>query len=85
MRKRLNDTIVLQRSPGRGKDMGNTSHTVSVRPIDNGFVVTESMCDNGNYKSHETFSEERPNLTPQATEQIPRSNALSGAVKYLKG
>ena len=42
-----------------------TDHTVSVRGINNGYIVRTSCCGrDGDYSSSETFTKNRPNISP---------------------
>lgn len=62
MGKRLNDTEALRSRPfDAGED-----HSVSVRKIDNGYMVRHSSCNpnTGEYKSSEVFSAKPPRIIP---------------------
>ncbi len=76
---RLDDTIAL-RSAGP-----KASTSVSVRPVDNGFMLCESNSNpNGPYDYKERFCEERPEITVR--EQAPRAsgdNSLKSTMSYL--
>lgn len=40
-----------------------TDHSVSVREIENGYIIRQSSCDDkGNYKSSEVFSPVKPDV-----------------------
>lgn len=60
MAKRLSDTNAIAGTPyDAGED-----HNISVRKIDNGFMVRQSSCDpmTGEYKSSEAYYKERPRV-----------------------
>lgn len=64
-------------------------HSVSVRKIDNGYVIRTSSCGNdGNYQSSEVFSKEMPEIRPPAVINRQTNgnggSSLSSAVKALK-
>jgi hypothetical protein len=84
-KKRLNDTEALQ--PSSGMSMGS-DHSVSVRKIDNGFVVRQSVYNNrtGECSSTETFSEREPKVTAPKVGRNPapdQGSPLRGAMDYL--
>jgi hypothetical protein len=65
VRRRLSDTAVLAgMAPSGGGQMSeNASVNVSVRRIDNGYIVCESRCGPGQaYETRERFSREKPAL-----------------------
>ena len=80
----MSDTAALvARPPGGGED-----HSVSVRKIDNGYLVRTSTCDErtGMYRSSEQFYERAPKILPPrvARGAAPDAgNALADARKYL--
>lgn len=66
------------------KPDSHESVSVSVRPIDNGYVLCRSHCKpNGEYVSTETYSPDRPRLNLTA-DRMPTSS-LRDAVKSLGG
>lgn len=76
---RLNDTAALVASGPK------SSTSVSVRPVDNGFIICESnSTPNGPYDYKERFCEDRPEITVK--ESAPRSsgsNNLKSTMSYL--
>ena len=56
------------------------SKTTTVRQIENGYVVCESECKDGSYRSREYFTETKP--SPTATG--PGQSSLSDAVKAVR-
>lgn len=62
---------------------GGSTHEVSCRPIDNGFIVRESTYGNGNYKSREYFSKTEPKAPRMTGERAGAvgDEGLSGAIK----
>jgi hypothetical protein len=85
---RLNDTDAIRKMPLKGKgalqpamNAGESLH-ISIRPIDNGFIRSESKYGkDGSYSSSETYHPQHPD----ATDQSPKTNSsLKDAVKYLK-
>lgn len=60
------------RKPGLYLD--NEHHSVSVRRIDNGYVVAMTKASGDSYKSTEKYHESRPNIDIQS---IPRLDAKS--------
>lgn len=83
MARRLNDTAAVTRmGPGGQEETSSTS--VSVRRIDNGYV--KSVCTYGpeqEYKSTETFSTERPDMSENSQERSSGSSSLSNAIAFL--
>lgn len=60
MTRRLSDTASLVgKSPGGGEN-----YNISLRQVDNGYVVCQSSCDphTGEYRSSEQFYKERPRI-----------------------
>lgn len=86
-RKRLNDTEALARgAPGlyTGED-----HSVSVRRIENGFIIRQSECNpnTGHYSTREVFSERQPRITPASVKRgsvNDGSESLRDTMGYLK-
>ena len=63
----------------------NSSHSVHVRKIDNGYIRSEHHSDGHTFKSSETFHAENPGLGPQGEAGGVSSETLKGAVAHLKG
>lgn len=60
-------------------------HSVSVRKIDNGFIVSKSSSTPKGYKSTEVFSPTKPKLDiPVAAKPAPKPSGMS-AVKRAGG
>lgn len=82
--KRLSDTAAIQSSPPIGI---NKSVNVKIRKIDNGFIISKSVCDGNNYSHSEVFSEKEPaieNLTlPGGVEEQPGKDMLKRTAEYL--
>jgi hypothetical protein len=71
---------VKARKPASGESLN-----VSVRPIDNGYILCRSHCKpNGEYVSTETYSRDRPMIDVGGTKAAPTSS-LRDAVKSLGG
>ena len=62
----------------------HSSRSVSVRKIDNGYVVSETTCSNGDYKSTERYCETAPDIETEEDRgpDTGREN-LRGAMKEL--
>ena len=75
---RLNDTAAVVGIPSFGPEL-NESNSVSVRKIDNGYIVNKSSCRNGRYESSEQYSPTAPQL-----QDGENSSAMSKAVNYMK-
>jgi hypothetical protein len=62
----------------------HSSRSVSVRKIDNGYVVSETTCSNGDYKSTERYCETAPDIEAEEAHgpDAGREN-LRGAMKEL--
>lgn len=80
----LNNTAALKAMPSPKGDKGCSYESVSVTPIDNGFLVRKSCDSDGSYKSTEYFTPERPQLLVPS-EAPQKSSSMSDAVKSLKG
>ena len=79
---RRNDTRAIVEQPSSGQ----TSHSINVRPVENGFVVCQSSCNpsTGEYKSSETFSKEQPKIVPPRVARAKvAGESLAGAMSYL--
>lgn len=82
MRKRMSDTAAIVAEP-----VGQRNVSVSVRPIGNGYVVSE--CRNGpgdEYNHTETYYKEMPRIKAEVSGGSGRAapNALSDAGAYLR-
>lgn len=78
---RKSDTKAISDKPMKLPKGGHESMTVSVRPIDNGYIKTESRySDTGDYSSKESYSQEKPVM---ATE-TPKNNMMADAIKSIK-
>jgi hypothetical protein len=65
VRRRLSDTAILagMAPAGGGQMVENTSVSVNVRRIDNGYVICETRCGPGQaYETRERFSREKPTI-----------------------
>lgn len=84
-KQRLNDTAAFRSVPSSG----NTSHSVSVRKIDNGYVESTSDYNSmtGESKYSERFSEMAPDIGrvngPRAGVGPDVENRLSDTMRYL--
>ncbi len=79
---RLNDTAAVPR--GMGDSKGCSYESLSVRPIENGFLVTKTCDEDGKYTTKECFSQERPRMAEMKVAKQGNSS-MSRATKYLKG
>lgn len=63
----------------------HSSRSVSVRKIDNGFIVSETTNVNGDYKSSERFCTTAPDIEAEEHEHGPNAGqeSLRSAVKEL--
>jgi hypothetical protein len=83
-KRRLNDTAALvTRPPGSGE-----SHGVSVRKIDNGYMISQHSSNErtGEYSCTESYSERAPRIIPARVAYGPapdQGNSLRGAVQSL--
>lgn len=77
------------RSGGLLDDGGSEHHSVSVRKIDNGFIVSKSKSDAKGYKSSETFHEKKPTVDiqsiPYLGAKIPKSPSSASALRKASG
>ncbi len=83
MKSRLNDTAALKAMPSKADTKGCTYESVSVRPIDNGFIVSKTCDLDGRYESSECYVPERPQLLTESN-QSSQSSSMKDAVKSLK-
>jgi len=84
MKRRLNDTAAIVREPG-----GNLEHSVSVRRIDNGFLVCRTTHNEGTgtFTRSEEFSKNAPRVgMPQVKKDAAGygEGSLSAAVESLR-
>lgn len=78
---RKSDTKAIADKPMKNPKGGNESTTITIRPIENGYLKSESRYgDNGDYSCRETYSQQRPTT---ATE-TPQSNLMADAIKSIK-
>lgn len=83
-RHRLNDTRALTAQPPGG----NQEHSVSVRKIDDGFIVRTSTCnpETGEYKSREQYHERAPRIIAPRVARGPapeNEGSLRDTMAYL--
>ena len=83
-KRRLNDTAAIVREPG-----GNLEHSVSVRRIDNGFLVRRTTHNEGTgtYTHSEEFSKNAPRIgMPQVKKDAAGygEGSISAAVELLR-
>jgi len=62
----------------------SSSHSTTTRKIDNGYVVCESRCENGEYSSSERYSPTKPLIEERAADTNVGAESLRGAMKELK-
>jgi hypothetical protein len=85
MPRRLDDTRALTDRPSRGGE----SHHISTQKIDNGFLITRSVCtDTGDYKTQTLFSPSEPQVRTQVVGRPDKSGIVGNesaedASKYL--
>ena len=82
MGKKRSSVSVLADMPSGSGD-GSAHHSVDVRKIDNGYVVRESRCCDGEYHSSEHYSAEKPNLQARTSAPNPGKETMRGAMKEL--
>jgi len=81
-----NSSKVVAAQAPRGSTESYSSTTVTVEPIDNGYLKTVSECRDGEYHATKTFSVERPELdVAPAAERRETSNSLKEAIAAVKG
>ena len=85
-RKRLNDTAALTARPAQGPLAENERVSVSVRRIDNGYIVDTSRDLDGEYSCKQEFTPEKPDLrnVMRSDEPAQGTNSLRSATRYLK-
>ena len=81
MAKRRSDVAVIQSMPVRGGDESSTS--VTVRKIDNGYVVSTSQYGDGKYSCTERYSAMKPDVAIGAGGEGRGPNSLKDAIKSL--
>lgn len=82
-RKRLSDVAGVQTMPAPGGG-GETHHSRTVRPIENGFICTESRhTAQGNYTHREYYSPEHPDNLPSKDRMVGAENLRAG-IRALK-
>jgi hypothetical protein len=83
--RRLNDTAAITSMPSPAAIGDSESLNVEVRRIDNGYITRESRYSQGDYKSCERFSQDKPVLGDLAKPQTsPGRSSLRNAVRSLK-
>ncbi len=65
-----------------GPGDGSESCSVDVRRIDNGYVIRESRCSDGQYHSSERYSQEKPSLDG-GLDNGSTTSAMKEAMKEL--
>jgi len=81
-----NSSKVIADRPASVSTESYSSTSVTVEPIDNGYLKTVSECRDGEYHSTKTFSVERPELdVAPAAERRETSNSLKEAIAAVKG
>lgn len=84
MGKRLSNTAAIERESFSGQ-----SHSISVRKIDNGYLVSKSSCGpDGDYRSSESFHRQPPRISEPRVGRQARDSAgdesLADTVDYMK-
>lgn len=77
MASRPSDTAAVRRLPPGGDD-SYESHSVTTRRIENGYVICESTCKNGEYHSTERYVESLPTGGDGAVGNSSLSDAIKG-------
>lgn len=86
MAKRLSDTAAISSRPMHSGD-GSESKSISVRPIENGFICCESHSKaDGSYSYSERYYSERPKISESTggASGAVGSEGLSGAKAALR-
>jgi len=81
-KRRLNDTRALVDRPFQaGED-----HSISVRRIENGYLVRQSACnpETGEYRSSESFSSTPPRITPPKVAGRQANGDTGGTLRSTK-
>ncbi len=82
MGKKKHGTAVDAPAGAVGRD---SSYSISVRGIENGYIVSECRQSGGNYTHTERFSSTKPEIdAPREPSTGPGSETLRAAVKSLK-
>jgi len=66
------------------------SRSVSVEAIDNGYLVTTSTSQNGEYKSERRFSASKPDISADMADdaragRMPSPSSLADAISAIRG
>lgn len=79
--------VLAERTPRSQREGGYESHTVTVEPIDNGYLITESYSSEGEYHCTKVFSPDRPpaNPPPSRSEGVVSTSSLRDAIAAVKG
>lgn len=85
MAKRMSDTAAVKNMPSPSGELGSdTSVSVSVRKIDNGFVTREARYGNGEYTEKETYTPTTPNLSVKDEAAPQASSTLRRTIDYMQ-
>ena len=86
MAKPMSSVKVLAASrPSGERTMEPERHSVSVRQIANGYITETSTCRDGEYRSSETFSQDKPNLEIARATGPDTGNSMRDAIDAIKG
>lgn len=80
-KSRLNDTAGL--TAPRRSGSGSESKSYSIRAIDNGFVCSETICNDDQYSSREYFSPTKPKVEMKNDQSEETGSVLAKAIKSM--
>lgn len=82
--------VAVAKMPKPGRGASSSHHSISIRPISNGFIMSQSHDGPEGYKSTETYHPSRPKVEFGPREASKRaqaknpSNGLTGALRVLE-
>jgi hypothetical protein len=80
-----NSVSVLASAPCDVAASDNDSCSVSVRKIDNGYIVSESRCKGNEYSHSEKFSKTKPDIDAATRRETnPGRETMRGAMQELR-
>lgn len=85
-RQRSSDTAaIVARPPHRQRSDESEHHSISVRPIDNGYLIERCTQKGGTYKTTCEYSADRPVIEADRPGTGPGDESLAKAVDVAKG
>jgi hypothetical protein len=81
-----NSSRVIADRPAKLSEESYSSRSVTIEPIDNGYLTTVCECRDGEYHSTKTYSRDKPELEQStASERRETTNSLRDAIAAVKG